>query len=85
MRLRTIWVQADDTTWLEAAWEDEMTAENPRGWEAEIDRVRTLAHKNGYEMRMAVVEFNGGPIYDAFDAPVIKGTASAIDMTGGNA
>lgn len=76
MKLWTIWVQGDDTTWLEAAWEDQMTAENYSGWEAEVERVRSLAFEHNYESRIVIVEFDGAVVYDAFDFALAKAKAS---------
>lgn len=64
MKVWMIFVQGDDATWLEAAWDDETTAENHPGWQAEVERVRKLAYENHYEMRILEVEVPG--VYEAF-------------------
>jgi len=84
MKLWTIWVQGDDSTWLEAAWEDEMTAENHSGWQTEVERVRVLAYENKYEMRIVVIELDGGAVYDAFDFTVAKALAITKPPDQGN-
>jgi hypothetical protein len=72
----TVWMifvqEVDEATWLEAAWDDEMTALNYEGWQKEVDRVRRLAADNHYEMRILRVEVPG--VFDAFDIPVSKAT-----------
>jgi hypothetical protein len=67
MRVWLIWVQGDDSTWLEAAWDDETTAENHSRWQEEVERVRKLAYENHYEMRIQEVRVPG--VYDLFDIP----------------
>lgn len=74
MKLWTVWVQGDDATWLEAAWEDEQTAENPAGWRAEVDRVNKLAFDNDYETRIIALQLDGAAVYEAFEIPTIKAT-----------
>jgi hypothetical protein len=69
-----LFVQGDDATWLEGAWDDEMTAQNPDGWKQEIDRVRKLAHDNGYEVRVLQVTVPG--VYEAFEIPQVKAKVS---------
>lgn len=70
MKLWLIFIQADDATWLEAALDDESTAQNGSGWEKEVERCRELAHKNGYEMRIVSTEVSG--VYELFDAPKLQ-------------
>lgn len=65
MKVWMIWVQGDDSTWLESAWDDESTAENPDGWQTEVDRVRKLAFNNDYELRVTEVTIPG--VYEAFE------------------
>jgi hypothetical protein len=67
-----IWMQGDDSTWLEAAWDDESTAENNDGWQKEIERVRRLAFDNNYEMRIQKVEVPG--VYGLFNIPEVTAT-----------
>ena len=64
-----LWVRGDDLTWLEAAWDDDMTAENQPGWEDEVKRVRKLAHDGGYEMRIQEVRVPG--VDDLFRIPQV--------------
>ena len=71
MKVWMIWVQGDDATWLEAAWDDNMTYENPSGWKEETERVRNLAYENRYEMRIQSVEIPG--VYGLFDIPEVVG------------
>lgn len=75
MKLWLIFVQTRDrlpATWLEAAWDDESTAENPDGWTKEVERVEKLAHDSGYEMRVCETEIAG--VYELFDAPRLRAT-----------
>jgi hypothetical protein len=65
-----IWIQGDDSTWLEAAWDDESITGNHPGWQAEVDRVRKLAYENNYEMRIQEVEVPG--VYDLFEIPKVR-------------
>lgn len=67
MRVWMVWVQGDDATWLEAAWDDESTAGNHDGWQAEVDRCRKLAFENNYEMRIQEVRVPG--VYELFEIP----------------
>lgn len=62
-----IWVEGDGATWLEAAWDDDSTAENDSGWQAEVDRVRKLAYENKYEMRIQRVTVPG--VFQMFEIP----------------
>lgn len=73
MRVWCIWVQSDDSTWLEAAWDDEATAENHPGWQEEVDRVRKLAYENKYEMRIQEIEVPG--VFDLFHTPKAEAKA----------
>lgn len=70
MKVWLIWVLGDDSTWLEAAWEDEMTAENRSGYDEDVDRVRDLCHRNGYEMRIQAVLVPG--VHDLFEIPTVR-------------
>lgn len=70
MKVWMVFVQGDDATWLEAAWDDEMTVENHSGWQAEVDRVRKLAFDNNYEIRTLEVEVPG--VHDAFEIPKVR-------------
>lgn len=72
MKVWMIWIQGDDATWLEAAWDDEMTAENSTGWRVEVDRCRKLAFENNYEMRIQEVEVPG--VHALFDIPTATGS-----------
>jgi hypothetical protein len=72
MKVWMLWVQGDGATWLEAAWDDDMTADNGPGWDAEVERVRKLAYDNKYEMRVQEVEVPG--VRALFDIP--KATAT---------
>jgi len=36
-----IWVQGDDATWLQAAWDDELIGENNAGWQEEVEMETT--------------------------------------------
>jgi hypothetical protein len=73
MTVWMLWVQGDDHTWLEAAWDDESTAENHSGWQAEVDRVRKLAFDNGYEMRIQQVQVPG--VFELFEIPTAEAKA----------
>lgn len=72
MNVWLIWVQGDDATWLEAAWDDESTAGNPSGWQDEVNRVRKLAFENNYEMRIQEVTVPG--VFDLFEIPRVEAT-----------
>lgn len=65
-----VWVQGDDATWLEAAWDDEATAGNPDGWQRELDGARKLAYDANYVMRIQRVEVPG--VYNLFEIPTAK-------------
>lgn len=73
MKVWMLWVQGDDATWLEGAWDDEATAGNPDGWREEVDRVRKLAYENNYEMRVQEVTIPG--VYDLFEIPKARAEA----------
>lgn len=76
MKVWLIWVQAgDDATWLEAAMDDQTTAENRQGWEEEVDRVRKLAYENDYEMRIQPVEVPG--VFDLFEFKTVVARRSS--------
>lgn len=62
-----IWVQDDGYTWLEGAWSDDATADNPHGWVEEVDRVRKLAYENKYEMRIQRATIPG--VFQLFEIP----------------
>lgn len=82
MKVWMIFVQTYDSTWLEAAWDDESTAENHSGWQAEVDRVRKLAADNGYLYRILEVEVPG--VYEAFEIPSVSARTSVVDTTTSN-
>lgn len=67
-----IWIQASDATWLEAAWDDEATLSNPKGWESEVERCRAMADNNRYLMRIQQVEVPG--VFGLFKVPKVKAT-----------
>lgn len=77
MTVWMIWVQSEDYIWLEAAWSDDSTSENPLGWQEEVLRVREMCSENDYEMRITQVEVRG--VHQAFEIPeltaVVKGEA----------
>lgn len=70
MNVWMIFVQGDDHTWLEAAWDDDSTAENHPGWKEEVDRVRKLAYENDYEYRIMQVTVPG--VFEEFEIPHVK-------------
>lgn len=72
MKIWLIFIQTDDTTWLEAAWDDNSTAENYKGWEEEVARCTKLATDNKYEMRIVSTTLDG--VYDAFEVPDLSST-----------
>ena len=74
-----IFVRGDDYTWLEASWDDEMTAQNPDGWKAEVDRVRAVADKEGYEMRICSTTISG--VFELFEPPEVS--SSPLEETSG--
>ena len=65
-----IWVQGDDHTWLQAAWDDEAMAGNPEGWRSVVDEARKMAFDANYELRIQAVEVPG--VYDLFEIPTVK-------------
>lgn len=73
MKLWLIFLQEmehEKHTWLEAAWDDETTAENEQGWREEVERCRKIAYEGKYEMRIVAAVVPG--IYEAFDIAEIK-------------
>lgn len=75
MKLWLIFVQGDDHTWLEAAWDDESTAENHDGWQEEVERIHQMCADNSdlkYEMR--VCETVVADVYELFDTPKLRAT-----------
>lgn len=72
MNVWMVWVQGDDTTWLELAWDDESTANNHSGWQEEVERVRKLCFENGYEMR--IQEVRVPDVYNLFEIPKVQAT-----------
>lgn len=76
MKVWLIFIQEErgETTWLEAAWDDESTAENPEGWQKEVDRCRELADRNDYEMRVASATIPG--VHGLFETPELH----AVDI-----
>lgn len=73
MKVWMIWIQGDDATWLEDAWDDETTAENHSGWQEVVDKARKLALDNNYEIRIQAVEVPG--VYDLFEIPTVAAKA----------
>lgn len=55
MTVWMIWVQGDDHTWLEAAWDEDSRSANNDGWIADLDRVRKLCAEERYEYRVQQV------------------------------
>lgn len=75
MRMWTIWVQAvDGATWLEAAWDDVSSAENPEGYREAVEKADRTAKENGGTMRVIAVEVSDSAILKAFEIPVVEGT-----------
>jgi hypothetical protein len=68
-----IWVQGDDSTWLEDAWDDESTAQNPQGWQEVVDKARKMAYEANYELRIQQVEVPS--VHALFDIPVHVATS----------
>ena len=77
MTVWMIWVRAEDgAVWIEAAWDDDMTAEDGSGWRAEVDRVAEMCRRNkGYEMRIQRVTVPG--VHDLFAIPSAVATTEA--------
>jgi hypothetical protein len=70
-----IWIQGDDHTWLEAAWDDDATISNPEGWREAVDAARDIAHGDGYPGRPNVVRaYCEG--CERYSRPVRKPTAA---------
>jgi len=76
MRLWTIWIQAGEATWLEAAWDDESTAENRSGYEDAVSKAEQVARENKGEMRVIAIDVPDRSIFGAFDPPVVAGEVS---------
>lgn len=70
MKVWMVWLKSDDVTWLEAAMDDDTTAESGGQWESEVDRCRKLAFDNNYELRVQAVEVPG--VYDLFEIPTVR-------------
>jgi hypothetical protein len=64
-----IWIQGDDATWLQAAWDDELIGENNAGWQEEVEKARKLAFDNNYEMRIQKVNIPG--VFELFAIPSV--------------
>lgn len=73
MKTWMIWMASQENhdlyRWLEAAWTDDQTSENPDGWRDEVDRCRKLAFENGYEMRIQEVNVPG--VIELFEIPEV--------------
>lgn len=69
MKVWMVFVQADGHTWLEAAWDDESTAENPRGWEEAVEKAVSIATDNNGEWRVMEVTVPG--VFEAFEVPEV--------------
>lgn len=74
MTIWMIFIKGDDHTWLEGAWDDDMTMENPEGWQDEVKRCRKLAFDEGFEMRIMQVDIPG--VFKAFDIPHVTYTGT---------
>lgn len=74
MKVWMIWLQGDDTTWLEGAMDDDTTAESGGVWEEMVDNAAKLAHDNKYVMRIQAVEVPG--VFDLFEIPTVQALAS---------
>jgi hypothetical protein len=70
-----IFVQGDDTTWLEASMDDESTAESGGQWDAEVKRVQKLCADNDYEYRIIAANVPG--VYEEFEIPVVDAVREA--------
>jgi len=66
----------DGYTWLEGAWGDEMTAANPDGWKAEVERCRQIAGDD-HEMRICSITIPG--LLGVFDIPDLEGEIDRKD------
>ncbi len=67
-----VWLQGNDATWLEVAWDDESTAASPDGWQEQVDKARKIAFENNYELRIQEVTVPG--VYELFDIPKVRAT-----------
>lgn len=74
MKLWLIFLQTDGVTWLEAAMDNDSTAEGSR-WEEEVTRCRELAAEDGYEMRIVSTDVAG--VFEQFDTPELKATEAS--------
>jgi hypothetical protein len=72
MKLWLIFIQGDDTTWLEAAWDDQSISESPQEWADTVQGARITAKENSGEIRIATTEVTG--IYELFDTPTLSAT-----------
>jgi hypothetical protein len=71
VKLLLIFIQGDETTWLEAAWDEQSASESPDEWQETIKDARYTAQQNGGEFRVATVEVEG--VYGLFEVPELKG------------
>lgn len=76
-----IWVADPDDPypWLGAAMDDEMTADTDR-WEKEVARVRGECHRNGWEMRIQLVNIPG--VSRLFEIPEEDAVEVAVQSPG---
>jgi hypothetical protein len=77
MKIWMVFLQSSESTWLEAAWNDEAVAENPSFWRDEVDRCRGLASDNNYELRTISASVPG--VYEAFDIPELWATDVKVE------
>jgi hypothetical protein len=78
VRIWTLWVQADEATWLEGAWDDESTAENHDGYLEAVDKAARVAKDNGGEMRVIAIDVPYESVFSAFKVPIVKGQAIGV-------
>jgi hypothetical protein len=74
MKIWLVWIMAEDGyTWLEAAMDDDSTAESGGAWEKEVNRCKSIVSENkGYLMRIQAVNVPG--VIEMFDIPEVTAT-----------
>jgi hypothetical protein len=74
MKLWLIFIQGDETTWLQDAWDDQSIAESAGGWEDAVKSARATAKVNNAEIRIATTEVAG--VYGLFESPNLQATTA---------
>jgi hypothetical protein len=67
MDIYLIWATDGEAIWLAGAWDDESRAENPQGWEEELEKHRKSHGAENVRVAKAVVDFYR--VEDLFSVP----------------